>query len=130
MNWYFTVLKKYAVFSGRARRKEFWMFTLFNVLISIVLGWVDVIAFGEPDNLLSVGFLSGLYSLFVFIPSLAVWVRRLHDLDKSAWTLLIALVPILGAIYLLVLMCTNGNEGPNDYGQDPKGYDGLQPDFA
>ena len=83
MNWYLAVLKKYADFSGRARRKEYWMFILFNILISFVIGILGAII-GETGGLITVS-LSGLYSLFIFIPSIAVTVRRLHDTNRTGW---------------------------------------------
>jgi uncharacterized membrane protein YhaH (DUF805 family) len=106
MNWYLTVLKKYAIFSGRARRKEYWMFTLFSTIVSIVL--TIVATMGEQLSILS-----SIYSLGVLLPSLAVGVRRMHDVGKSGWFLLIP-------IYNLVLACTEGDQGPNSYGADPK----------
>lgn len=113
MNWYLDVLKKYAVFQGRARRKEYWMFTLFNVIISIILSLIDF-------YLLDSQVLESLYALAVLIPSLAVTVRRLHDIGKIWAWILLCLIPIIGQIWLLVLMCTNGNVGDNDFGSDPK----------
>jgi uncharacterized membrane protein YhaH (DUF805 family) len=113
MNWYLEVLKKYAVFSGRARRKEYWMFFLFNVIILFVLGFVEGFA-GSP------GIVSMLYSLGVLIPSIAVSVRRLHDTDRSGWWLLIGLVPLIGAIVLLVYMVQDSKLDENQYGSNPK----------
>jgi uncharacterized membrane protein YhaH (DUF805 family) len=120
MQWYLKVLQQYADFAGRARRTEFWMFTLFSVIISIVLGLLD--------NLLGLTFVSGttsgwlglIYSLAVLLPSLGVSVRRLHDTGRSGWWLLIGLVPIVGAIVLIVFWATAGNPGPNAHGPDPK----------
>ena len=113
MNWYLEVLKKYAVFSGRARRKEYWMFFLFNVIILFVLGFVEGFAG-------SAGIVSMLYSLGVLIPSIAVSVRRLHDTDRSGWWLLIGLVPLIGAIVLLVFMFQDSKPDENQYGSNPK----------
>lgn len=113
MSWYLDVLKKYAVFEGRARRKEYWMFTLFNVIISIILGLIDYYLIGSKV-------LEYLYSLAVLIPSLAVVVRRLHDIGKKWPWILLCLIPIVGQIWLLVLMCTNGDVGDNEFGEDPK----------
>lgn len=126
MQWYLKVLKQYADFNGRARRTEFWMFVLFNVLVSIVLGIVDSLlgtASIYSDGAMvtfSPGLLGGLYSLAVLIPSLAVTVRRLHDTDRSGWWVLIALIPLVGSIVLLVFTCLEGTRGPNAYGADPK----------
>lgn len=119
MNWYLEVLKKYAVFSGRARRKEYWFFLLFNVIISIVLGIIDGVT-GSFSPEVGVGFLGGIYSLAVLIPGLAVSVRRLHDTERSGWWLLIAFVPIIGAIVLLVFMVQDTKPGENQYGENPK----------
>ena len=120
MNWYLNVLKQYAVFKGRARRKEYWFFILFNLIASVVLTVIDFMT-GLLDAELGIGLLSGLYSLAVLIPSLAVTVRRLHDTDRSGWWLLIGLVPLLGAIVLLVFMLLDGTPGDNRHGASPKG---------
>lgn len=119
MKWYLDVLKNYAGFSGRARRKEYWMFTLFNIIISFVLGFVDGMI-GSVNPTVGIGALGGIYSLAVLIPSLAVSVRRLHDVGKSGWMLLIALIPIIGAIWLLVLMVSDSKPEENQYGPNPK----------
>jgi uncharacterized membrane protein YhaH (DUF805 family) len=119
MNWYLAVLKKYAVFSGRARRKEYWMFTLFNLIFLIVAMIVDNVV-GTAIKGVGYGLFYCLYALAVLLPSLGVSVRRLHDVGKSGWFLLIAFIPIVGAIWLLVLMCTDGMPGENAYGPNPK----------
>lgn len=119
MNWYLKVLKQYADFSGRARRKEYWMFALFNLIFSIVAMILDNIL-GIAIDGVGYGPLYGLYILAVLIPGLAVAVRRLHDVGKSGWMILIALIPLIGAIWLLVLMVTDSNPGENQYGQNPK----------
>ncbi len=117
MNWYLHVIKNYVNFEGRARRKEFWMFTLFHFLILIVLSTIDVMVFKtEPEE---GGLLRSIYSFAVFLPSLAVGARRLHDIGKSAWWLLLSLIPIIGSIWLLVLFILRGDEGANEYGPDP-----------
>lgn len=108
MNWYLKVLKQYADFNGRARRKEYWMFFLINTIISY--GIIGIAFAAELPALSSV---SSVYSLAVLIPSIAVGVRRMHDVGKSGWFLLIP-------IYNLILACTNGTEGENEYGPDPK----------
>lgn len=112
MNWYLEVLKKYAVFNGRARRKEYWMFLLFNLIISFIIGFVEVFV-GSP------GYIGLLYYLAVIIPGIAVTVRRLHDTERSGWWLLIVLVPIIG-IMLLVFMVLDSKSGLNKYGANPK----------
>lgn len=119
MDWYLAVLKKYVEFSGRARRKEYWMFYLFNFLITVGLVIVDGLA-GLYSQEAGLGVLSGIYSLAVLLPSLGVLVRRLHDTNRSAWWLLIALIPFVGAIVLLVFTVLPGDVGSNRYGADPK----------
>ncbi len=114
MNYYLAVLKNYAVFEGRARRAEYWYFVLFNLIVSIVLGIISAVI-GDDKNIIIV-----LYSLGIFIPSLAVSVRRLHDVGKSGWMLLISLIPLIGSIWLLVLTLTNSDPLDNKYGPNPK----------
>jgi len=113
MNWYFDVLKKYAVFTGRARRQEFWMYVLVNFIISFVLGMLSQVA----DFLV---FLVSIYGLAVFIPSLAVAIRRMHDIGRSGIWLLIAFVPCIGWIWLIILYCKEGDPAANAYGPSPK----------
>jgi uncharacterized membrane protein YhaH (DUF805 family) len=120
MDWYLEVLKKYAVFSGRARRKEYWYFFLFSLIVSIVLAVIDGLT-GSFSAEAGVGLLGGIYALAVLIPGLAVSVRRLHDTGHSGWWLLIALVPLIGVIVLLVCMVLEGKPGTNQYGANPKG---------
>ena len=119
MNWYLKVLKQYADFSGRARRKEYWMFVLFNMIFAIVAMILDNVL-GIAIEGVGYGPLYGLYALAVLIPGLAVSVRRLHDVGKSGWMILIVLIPLIGAIWLLVLMVTDSNSGENEYGKNPK----------
>jgi len=121
MDWYIGVLKKFADFSGRARRKEFWMFILFSLIISIVLSVIDGVLGMRAQN--GFGLLSGLYSLAVLVPSIAVGVRRLHDRDMTGWFYLLMLVP-LANIALIVIFCLEGTRGSNKYGPDPKGIAG------
>jgi uncharacterized membrane protein YhaH (DUF805 family) len=113
MEWYLKVMKQYADFNGRARRKEYWMFFLFNIIVSFILGAIDT-------TIGTYGALSGLYALAVFIPSLAVGVRRLHDSGKSGWMLLVAFIPVIGFIWLLILLIMEGTPGENQYGANPK----------
>lgn len=120
MNWYVDVLRKYAVFSGRARRKEYWFFVLFNLLIVAGLTLVDMFV-GTYDPVREVGLLSGLYGIGVILPSLAVGARRLHDSGRTAWWLLIGLVPVIGAIVLLIFFVLDSQTGDNEYGPNPKG---------
>lgn len=112
MSWYIQAIKNYRNFSGRARRKEYWMFALISAVIVFVLGIID--------RILGIALLSSLYSLFILIPELSLSFRRLHDIDKSAWWLLIAFVPVVGAIVLLVFSLKPGTAGANNYGDDPK----------
>jgi uncharacterized membrane protein YhaH (DUF805 family) len=113
MNWYIEVLKKYTVFDGRAHRTEYWMFVLFNVIITIALGLID--------RLLGIsGVLSGIYGLAVLIPGIAVGIRRLHDTNRSGWWLLISLVPVIGTIVLIVFMVQDSQPDTNQYGPNPK----------
>ena len=119
MNWYLKVLKQYADFSGRARRKEYWMFVLFNMIFAIVAAILDNVL-GIAMEGTGYGTLYGIYALAVLIPGLAVAVRRLHDVGKSGWMILITLIPLIGAIWLLVLLVTDSNLGENQYGQNPK----------
>jgi uncharacterized membrane protein YhaH (DUF805 family) len=115
MNWYLEVLKKYAVFEGRAGRNEYWFFILFNILISMVLAFIDRLT-GNVDPETGLGILSGLYTMGVMIPGMAVSVRRLHDTGRSGWWLLITFVPVLGAIVFLYFMVLDSNPETNEYG--------------
>ena len=105
MNYYLKVLQNYATFSGRARRSEYWYFALFNIIISIGFGFVC--------GLMQVPQLANIYTLAILIPSISVGVRRMHDVGKSGWFLLIP-------IYNFILACTDGVKGDNEYGADPK----------
>jgi uncharacterized membrane protein YhaH (DUF805 family) len=119
MNWFLMVLKKYAVFSGRAQRAEYWYFFLFYMIIymglSIVEGFTGLY-FAEA----SIGLLSGIFALGTLIPSLSVGVRRLHDTGRSGWWLLIGLIPIIGVIVLIVFAVQDSMPGENTYGPNPK----------
>lgn len=119
MKWFLAVLNKYAVFEGRARRKEYWMFTLFYIIFAIAAAIIDNII-GTAITGTGYGLFYIVYILAMFLPSLAVAVRRLHDVGKSGWMILIAMIPIVGSIWLLVLMVTPGDAGENKYGPDPK----------
>ena len=113
MHWYIKVLKHYAVFTGRARREEYWMFFLFNLIIGFVLTLFERVLGVDP-------FLSGLYNLAIFIPFLAVTVRRLHDTDRSGWGWFIVMIPLLGALILFVFTLLDSSPGRNVYGDNPK----------
>jgi len=127
MNYYLKVIRNYVTFTGRARRSEYWYFVLFNIIFAIAAMLLDNL-FGTTlkvdtayGNALPYGLIYIVYSLFVFIPGLAVLVRRLHDVGKSGWFFFICFIPIVGAIWLLVLACTDSNVGINKYGPNPKG---------
>ncbi|MCH7514874.1 MAG: DUF805 domain-containing protein [Bacteroidetes bacterium] len=119
MNWYLKVLKQYADFIGRARRKEYWMFVLFNMIFSVIAMILDNVL-GIAMEGIGYGPLYGIYLLAIILPSLAVAVRRLHDIGKSGWMILISLIPLIGGIWLLVLLVTDSNPGDNQYGPNPK----------
>jgi uncharacterized membrane protein YhaH (DUF805 family) len=112
MNWYIKALKQYVDFSGRAQRMEFWMFVLFNFLISLGLAIIDM--------LLGLGFLQLLYALAVLLPTIAVGVRRLHDTNRSGWWLLLGLIPLIGVIILIVFWVQDSQPGDNAFGPNPK----------
>jgi len=122
MNWFIGALQKYADFSGRARRKEFWMFFLFYVIFAVVLTIIDgLIGWGFAGG--TIGILYTLFSLGILLPYLAVTVRRLHDIGKSGWWYFIGLIPIIGGIWLIVLLATAGEPGDNQYGPNPKEFE-------
>jgi uncharacterized membrane protein YhaH (DUF805 family) len=116
--WKVVVIERFAQFTGRAGRAEFWWFTLANFIVSLILSLL-----GQASIVFYV--LSAIYSLAVLIPSLAVGIRRLHDTNRSGWWLLIILVPLAGIIILIVFMATEGTPGPNNYGPPPLGEPAL-----
>lgn len=114
MEWFLKCVKEhYFDFNGRARRKEYWMFTLVNIIISVAL---SVVLGLISEKLLPI---ANLYSLAVLLPALGVTARRLHDINKSGWWMLIALIPIVG-LYLIYLLAKDSDAGQNQYGQNPK----------
>jgi hypothetical protein len=122
MKYFLYCLQHYADFTGRARRSEYWYFVLFNFIVSILIG----LSLGVIAGLLNVPalvYLVHLWSLAVFIPSLAVSVRRLHDIGRSGWWLLLSLIPLVGAIILIIWHCTDSQPGANQYGPNPKEMD-------
>ncbi len=133
MNWMTLPLKRYAQFSGRSRPTEYWMYVLFLLLCMIGLGIVEsMLGLGSTRDWAyrngwnmgagaahEGGPLIGLFALATFIPSIAVAVRRLHDTDRSGWWMLLAFLPLIGAVWLLILMVLGGTRGPNRFGQDP-----------
>jgi uncharacterized membrane protein YhaH (DUF805 family) len=118
MTWYLKVLKKYAVFQGRAHRKEYWMFFLFNFLIA--LGLIIVGALLGLANESGTNILYLIYCLAVAIPGISVTVRRLHDTGRSGWWFWITLIPFIGAVVLLVFMVLESQPNSNLYGSNPK----------
>ena len=122
MDWMLMPLRKYADFSGRSRRKEYWMFLLGVVIAAIVLSVVENVL-GFAGMFGPYGPLTTLLMLGVLIPSIACQVRRFHDQDKSGWFVLIGLIPFVGGLIVLVFMLMEGTRGPNQYGPDPKGTD-------
>lgn len=119
MEWYLKVLRHFADFSGRARRKEFWMFVIINIIIFIITIGLDNILNTTIDKAGN-GYINLLYVLTVFIPALAVGVRRMHDIGKSGWMVLVGLIPVAGIVWLIILYTTKGVNGSNKYGPDPK----------
>jgi uncharacterized membrane protein YhaH (DUF805 family) len=112
MNWYIQVLKKYVVFSGRARRKEYWFFVLFSFIISVILSLIDWA--------IGINVLASIYGLAILLPSLGVSVRRLHDTGRSGWWIFINLIPLIGLIIWLIFTFQDSQEGTNQYGPSPK----------
>jgi uncharacterized membrane protein YhaH (DUF805 family) len=109
----FEAIKKYADFSGRARRKEYWLFILLYLIAAVIAGIIDAVA-------ATMGIIGIILTLGLFIPSLSVGVRRLHDINRSGWWMLIGLIPLIGAIVLIVFFCKDGTIGANPFGEDPK----------
>lgn len=112
MNYFLDVLKKYAVFSGRARRKEYWMFVLFSSII-----YVALLGIGFAIDMV---WLPVVFELAILLPTWGVAVRRLHDTGRTGWWLLFGIIPIVGTITLLVFTCLDGEAGENKYGHNPK----------
>jgi uncharacterized membrane protein YhaH (DUF805 family) len=126
VNWMFLPFKRYAEFSGRSRRKEYWMFFLFQMIV--LFGFVGIAGLIDPKSMEPgagppgiVLALLGIYMLAVFVPSLAVQVRRFHDQNRSGWFVLINIIPYLGSLIVLLLMLVSGTQGENRFGPDPKG---------
>lgn len=119
MNWFLLALRKYAVFSGRSRRSEYWYFTLFYLLILLPLYLLDH-SLGTYNQKTDIGLFSGVYALLTILPCVAVAARRLHDTGKSGWWQLIALIPYLGALVLIAFLIRDSVPGSNAYGPNPK----------
>jgi uncharacterized membrane protein YhaH (DUF805 family) len=121
MYWYITVINQYFNFKGRSRRKEYWMYNLFNILFLLTAIILDNYLIGSTiEGDIPIGFLTFSYYFFVLIPTMALTVRRLHDIGKSGWYYLIALIPYIGGLILLLLMCINGEPKENKWGENPK----------
>ena len=118
MDWYLNVLKNYFGFGGRARRNEYWMFILVNIIFTFVLSVLDRMFGWQRTG--GEGVLTTIYAILVFIPWWAVQFRRLHDTDRSAWWLLVLLIPIVGWLVIIIFNCQNGTPGSNRFGADPK----------
>lgn len=119
MDWFLKALQNYAVFKGRSQRSEYWFFVLFYLLISIVAGILDGM-FGTFDENAGFGVFGLLVTLGLLIPSISVGVRRLHDIGRSGWWLLIGIVPLIGWIVLIVFAVMDSAPGENEYGPNPK----------
>jgi uncharacterized membrane protein YhaH (DUF805 family) len=134
MEWMIMPLKRYADFSGRSRRKEYWMFTLglilaFLLLFALFAAFAATAGSSGSDDFESMVGGTGVIVfvvayLAILIPSIAVQVRRMHDQDKSGWFVLLSLIPYIGGIIIFVFMCMEGTKGPNRFGPDPKNPDG------
>jgi len=125
MEWATLPLKRYAEFTGRSRRKEYWMFTLLAIGIYIVASILDRIAGMNGMIAGRYGPIMALVALGLLVPSIAVSIRRLHDSDRSGWWLLLGLVPMVGEIIVLVFMVLKGTPGTNRFGADPKAGEAL-----
>lgn len=119
MNWYVRVMMHYSDFKGRARRKEYWMYTLFNFLFSIAALAIDFVISAGSD-MPFFGFVILVFTLGHIIPGLAVTIRRLHDVNQSGWMLLIGLIPLIGGIWLLILLLSDSKAEENQWGASPK----------
>lgn len=122
MHYYVNVIKNYVNFSGRATRQEYWIFFLINIAVSIALGIVDEIFVSSSGS--SVHILSGLYTLFIFLPGFALFIRRLHDTNRSGWWILIGLIPVIGAIVLFIFTVLDSAPEINKWGVSPKYAEG------
>jgi uncharacterized membrane protein YhaH (DUF805 family) len=117
MHYYTDAFKKYAQFSGRSTRTEYWMFVLCNLIVSIVIGILAPLIFSEAIA----NIIGYVYLLAVIIPSLAILARRLHDIDRSGWWILLGIIPLIGAVVLIIFAILDSTPGANSYGPNPKG---------
>lgn len=123
MQYFLLGLKNFAKFSGRSRRKEYWMFVLFQIIFAMAAMLLDNLLGTTMDGVGGPGYIYMAFSFAMILPGLALAVRRMHDVNKSGLFLLVGLVPIIGGIWILILACTEGTRGPNQYGEDPKGQE-------
>ena len=135
MHWYMEVLKKYATFSGRARRREYWVFALVNSLIFTAFYIIYYIMIARGSSSWSLlAFIFGIYGLIIIIPSWAVVVRRLHDTGRSGWWIFVGFVPLIGEFILLFILLSDSQQGNNQYGPNPKYFGmaqgGYPPQYA
>lgn len=138
MEWMLMPLKRYADFSGRSRRKEYWMFALLQLIVIFAIAIIGgILGAFSPDASggMSLGGglmfgLFGLYALAIIVPSIAVQVRRFHDQDKSGWFVLLGFIPYIGGLIVLVFMCLDGTRGKNRFGDDPKMSDNVGDVFS
>ncbi len=121
MEWYLKAMRQFADFEGRARRTEYWMFTLFYMLMLVATIFLMMIGGDAAATMGSILFFG--VAIVHIIPGISVAVRRLHDTGKSGWLYLVGFIPLVGSIILLVFFCTEGQVGPNEYGSDPKDFD-------
>ena len=125
MKWYLKCLNQYADFSGRARRTEYWMFTLFNMIFTLLTLFIGALLgtalFGASGTVIGSMGLYVLYLIAIFIPGLSVFVRRLHDTENSGWMFFISLIPLIGSIWVFVLLIMDSKPGENKWGPNPKG---------
>ncbi len=119
MKWYFQPLRKYAVFAGRARRREFWSFFLINLAIILALRRLDILL-GTWDSDSHVGLVSGVFQVATLIPTIAVSIRRLHDTNRNGWWYVMIFIPFVGWIPLFIFLAQDGQPGENRYGPSPK----------
>jgi uncharacterized membrane protein YhaH (DUF805 family) len=138
MEWMLMPLRRYADFSGRSRRKEYWMFVLLLLIVGVVLGLVtggfssvmDPTSMGGDATMGAGSMILGLFYLAIFIPALAVQVRRFHDQDKSGWFVLLNFIPLVGGLIVFIFMCLDGTRGDNRFGPDPKMADHIGETFS
>ena len=138
MEWMLMPLRRYADFSGRSRRKEYWMFVLLLLIVGVVLGLVtggfssvmDPTSMGGDATMGAGSMILGLFYLAIFIPALAVQVRRFHDQDKSGWFVLLNFIPFVGGLIVFIFMCLDGTRGDNRFGPDPKMADHIGETFG